>query len=214
MRFALSWRTAGAGPGLPGLPTQPKRAISGNLRADRVHDGCYRLFHIAAIPVHLHWSVFMMFAALALASVWIGMGLVLGALAVCAVMLAHEFGHAAFARRLGYEVTMIRLLPYRAQCRYQTPYSEFEVAVIAWGGIVGQLFLLLPASAALYFYGNTTSGALNVFLIVCSYFNAVIIVINLIPAGHLDGMKAWRLPRMLLRARLTMRALRRSHTLL
>ena len=213
MRFALSWRAAAAGPELPQLPPQPKRAISGNLPAGRVHDGCYRLFHIAAIPVHMHWSVFMMLTALAVASVSIGMGLLWGSLAVCVVMLAHELGHAIFARRLGYEVTEIRLLPFRGRCNHDEPYSDFEVAVIAWGGIAGQFLLLLPAAALLHFYGNTTSGALNVLLIVFSYFNAAIIAVNLIPARNLDGANAWRLPLMLFRARRTMRALMRNHLL-
>jgi stage IV sporulation protein FB len=213
MRFALSWRAAAAGPELPELPPQPKRATAGGLPASRVHDGCYRLFHIAAIPVHVHWSVFMMFAAVAVASVRLGLGLLWGALAVCIVMLAHELGHAMFARRLGYEVSEIRLYPFRGHCRYDEPYSDFEVAAIAWGGIAGQLLLLLPAAAMLYFYGNTASGALNVFLIVFSCLNAAIIAINLIPARNLDGANAWRLPLMLFRARRTMRALMRSHIL-
>jgi Zn-dependent protease len=213
MRFALSWRAAAAGPEVPEPPQQPKRAIPGNLPAGRVYDGCFRLFHIAAIPVHVHWSVFMLLAAVALASIRVGVGLSLGALAVCMVMLAHELGHAAFARRLGYDVTEIRLLAYRGRCRYDQPYSDFEVAAIAWGGIAGQLLLLLPAAATLYFHGNTASGALNVFLVVFAYVNAAIMTINLIPARNLDGAQAWRLPLMLVRARRTMRALMRSHIL-
>src|SRR5690349_20408685 len=128
MRFALSWRAAAAGPELPELPPQPKRAIPGNLRANRVHDGCFRLFHIVAIPVHVHWSVFVLLAAVAAASFRAGVGLFLGALAVCMIMLAHELGHAAFARRLGYDVSEIRLIAYRGRCCYDEPYSDFEIA--------------------------------------------------------------------------------------
>jgi Zn-dependent protease len=129
-------------------------------------------------------------------------------------MLAHELGHAAFARRLGYAVSEIRLFAFFGHCRHLRAYSAFEEAVIAWGGVVGQLILLAPAALTLAMLGNTQYGPLNVLLIALSYFNAVVLAIHLIPAGAFDGAKAWRLPVMLLRARRTMRALRRAKILL
>jgi Zn-dependent protease len=155
-----------------------------------------------------------MFAGLVAAAGVVGAGLVVFAFGVFTLMLVHELGHAFLARRLGYEVLDVRLFPLFGQCRHHRPYSDYEDAVIAWGGVAAQLLLLLPAIATLTLLGNTRYGPINVLLIVFSYFNAVMMVCNLVPARGMDGAKAWRVPLMLARAKWTMRQLRRSKVLL
>ena len=208
-RLALSWRASVASPSpIYAPPTAPRAAASDE--ADR----CLQLFHIAAIPIRFHWSTLLMLVGLIAASGVLGAGLAVLAFAVCTVTLAHELGHAYLARRLGYEVMDIRVFPVFGKCRYDRPYSDYEDAVIAWGGVAAQLLLLLPAAATLALVGNTSYGAINVLLIGLSYFNAVVMACNLAPARGMDGAKAWRLPFMVAKAKWTMRQLRRSKIIL
>jgi Zn-dependent protease len=211
MRLAMSWRAAASSPAAPSprLASPPSRS----LRARGRPDGCYRLFDVAGIPVRFHWTALVMFASLVAAAGVCGAGLAVFACGVFTMMLAHELGHAFLARRLGYEVLDIRLFLLLGQCRHHKTYSDYEDAVIAWGGVGAQLLLLLPAIGTLTLLGNTRYGPINVLLIVFSYFNAVMMVCNLVPAQGMDGAKAWRLPLMLARAKWTMRQLRRSKVL-
>jgi Zn-dependent protease len=212
MRLAMSWRAAASSPAIR-LP-RPASTTPRRVRARSRPDGCYRLFHVAGIPVRLHWTALLMFASLVAAAGVCGAGLALFAFGIFTMMLVHELGHVFLARRLGYEVLEIRMFPLLGQCRHRRPYSDYEDAVIAWGGAGAQLLLLLPAVATLTLLGNTQYGSINVLLIVFSYFNAVMMVCNLIPARGMDGAKAWRLPLMLVRAKWTMRQLRRNKVLL
>jgi Zn-dependent protease len=212
-RLVLSWRAAAASPGAA-HPALPASTVPRTFHARGKRDGCYRLFHVAEIPVKLHWSALTLFAALTAASAWVGAALALLAIGIFVVMLVHELGHAFLARRMGYQVLEIRLFPFHGQCRYHQPYSAFEDAVIAWGGVAAQSLLLLPATATLVLLGNTAYGPLNLLLVVFSYFNACIMIFNLMPTRAMDGDKAWRLPLMIARAKWTMRELRRNKVLL
>lgn len=172
----------------------------------------YQLFAVAGIPVHLHWSTLAMFGALLLASLFLGVPWIAAAVALLVIMLWHELGHAFIARRLGYPITGIMLFPLIGQCHYQQPYSAFEDARIAWGGVTAQLIVLVPAVATLTFFGNSSYGALNAVLIVFTYFNVVIILLNLLPSRGLDGAKAWALVPMVLKAKWKTRQLKRRRS--
>ena len=212
VRLAAAWQ-ASAAPATDFFePSQSP--FSGNPYAGRQHDRCVRLFALGGIPVRAHWSTLLLLGTLVATAWLIGPGPLLLALGVLAVMLTHEIGHACFARRMGYPAIEIRIYPLVAHCYYREPYSEFEDAVIAWGGVAAQMLLLVPAAIAFAIIGNTPSGALNVMLLALTYVNAIMIVLNLIPAPGLDGRRAWKLPFMLARAKLTVRALRRSKVLL
>jgi len=208
-RLALSWRASVSRPSPVYAPPIARIA-----HASSEPDRCFRLFHVAGIPIRFHWSTLLMLAGLIAASGILGAGLAVLAFAVCTVTVAHELGHAYLARRLGYEVLDIRVFPVFGNCRYDRPYSEYEDAIIAWGGVAAQFLLLLPAAATLALVGNTSYGSINVLLIGLSYFNAVVMACNLAPARGMDGAKAWRLPFMVIKAKWTMRQLRRSKIIL
>jgi len=151
-----------------------------------------------------------MFGVLLVASVLFGVPWIAAALALFTIMIWHELGHAMIASRLGYPILGITLFPVLGQCHYQQPYSAFEDAVIAWGGVIAQLIVLVPAVLILVFFGNTSSGIVNAFLIVFTYFNAIMVLVNLVPSRGLDGAKAWRLAPMVLKANWKVRQLRRQ----
>ena len=154
-----------------------------------------------------------MFALFGAAIPFLGIPIIFIALGLFTVMLAHEFGHAVLAKRLGNRVYRIQIFPIHGLCLYETPYSPYEDSIIAWGGVLAQFILFVPAAATLAFLGNSSIGSINVLLVTYSYLNAVIMVTNLTPAAPFDGKKAWRLPLLLLRAKWTMYQLKRKKIL-
>ena len=173
----------------------------------------YRLFHAGGVPVDFHWSAIVMFG-LFLAGVPIfGIPLLFIALGLFAILLVHELGHAFLAKRLGYHVVRIQIFPIHGFCLYEEPYSAYEESIIAWGGVLAQFVLFVPSALVLAYFGNSSVGSVNVLLVMFSYINASIMVMNLTPAAPLDGKKAWRLPLILVRAKWTMYQLNRKKIL-
>jgi stage IV sporulation protein FB len=112
-----------------------------------------------------------------------------------ALILVHELGHAALARRLGYRVHWILLSPVHGQCVYDAPRSRYDESYVAWGGVSAQLTLLIPAAAVWSLAGSALPNVLNLSLAVLTYYNAAIIILNLTPVAPFDGAAAWRLLR-------------------
>jgi Zn-dependent protease len=142
-----------------------------------------------------------------------GIPLLFIALGLFTILLVHELGHAFLVKRLGYQVIRIQIFPIHGICLHEAPYSVYEESIIAWGGVLAQFVLFVPAATVLAFFGNSSIGSVNVLLVTFSYINASIIVTNLTPAAPLDGKKAWRLPPNLMRAKWTMYQLKRKKIL-
>jgi Zn-dependent protease len=149
--------------------------------------------------LHLHWSALALAAGLL--AIWIrqpahaleAVGGYFG------VLLLHEIGHAAIARRLGCRATDIRLSFLHGACETAAPESPRDEALIAWGGALAQLAVALPLIALSRVPAVAASPAAAF-----GYFSALVAVVNLAPVASLDGAKAWRLPAILageLRAR-------------
>lgn len=173
----------------------------------------YRVLNVNGLPVYFHWSAVLLFAVFVAASPFFGFPIVFIALGLFSIMLAHELGHAYLVKHLGYRVYRIRIFPVHGLCLYEETDSPYEDYIIAWGGVLAQLILFVPAVAILAIFGNTSVGSINVLLVAFSYINAVIMVINLTPAPGLDGGKAWRLPLIFLKAKWTIFQLRRKKIL-
>jgi membrane-associated protease RseP (regulator of RpoE activity) len=108
-----------------------------------------------------------------------------------AVILIHECGHMVFAQRKGYQVLAIELYPILGFCRYQEPWSRYDSALIAWGGVAAQAVVAVPIVAWVTVFGFTRFDALNVAMGILGYYSLVIAMLNLIPVPPLDGAKAW-----------------------
>lgn len=173
----------------------------------------YRVFRVIGIPIYFHWSAVLMFGLFAVAIPFLGVPILFIAIGLFSIMLVHELGHAILAIRLGYRVNRINIFPIHGLCLYEQPYSPYENSIIAWGGVIAQLVLFVPATAILGFFGNTSFGSINVLLVGFSYINGFIMAINLAPGPGLDGRKAWRLPIFIARAKWTMFQLKRKKIL-
>jgi len=152
------------------------------------------------IGIHLHWSWLVLLGfslGLGLYEGWV-VALLLGSLG--ALLLAHELGHALLARCCHCPVQAIVLHPLHGRCLYELPGDELEAlreAVIAWGGVLAQGLLLIPAGAALLLWGWDGAPFLNALLLVLGPVNGAMLVLNLAPTPGLDGHCAWRLPGLL-----------------
>ncbi len=154
-----------------------------------------------------------MFAIFIIAIPFLGIPVLFITIALFSLMLIHELGHAFVAQRLGYKAYRITIYPIVGLCFSEPPYSAYEAALIAWGGVTAQFLLFVPATTILILFGNSSVGSVNVLLVAFSYINACMIVMNLLPFAPFDGKQAWQLPIILLRAKWTMYQLKRKKIL-
>jgi hypothetical protein len=152
-------------------------------------------FRLFGTRVLVHWQ-FM----LALPICWLvmrsGSGGYLGFLSLLALSLAHEFGHAALARYCGRDVERIELFFLQGTCVHAECEYEIERIVIAWGGALVQLALMLVFALLYHMALQLPRPAFHflepIFAIFIAW-NAVTLFVNLAPVDGQDGKIAWRI---------------------
>ena len=127
------------------------------------------------------------------------------------IILLHEYGHAFFINKLGYKTHAIYLGVIHGLCEYELPYIMKHQAIIAWGGVLAQLFVAIP----LIIISQTTdiSRIQGVSQIVAflGYISALVSVVNLAPARGLDGATAWKIFPILIKEKLNKKPKRKKH---
>jgi membrane-associated protease RseP (regulator of RpoE activity) len=113
--------------------------------------------------------------------------------AYLSMLLIHEFGHQWVATRRGCSVLAIELYPIHGKCRFESPRSDRDRSLIAWGGAAAQFLVALPLATFVILRGYTQSQAMNAILAILGFMSPAVALFNLIPAGNLDGQAAWRL---------------------
>lgn len=119
---------------------------------------------------------------------WSGVEVALG---VAAILLFHEFGHCAMARRLGIRVDGIGAGLYLI---FPALFSRISLAgLLTWreridlfaAGAIFQMYLT-PLLAGLHF-ATATTAAKQLFIV-----NLLLLVFNLVPVLHFDGYRIMR----------------------
>lgn len=157
-----------------------------------------RSVRVAGARVHVHWL------ALALGGVvlgiWIRQPFHAAEAVACyfGLILLHEVGHAAMARRLGYAAPDIYLGFMHGFCMYDHPDTLREDALIAWGGVLAQMAVALPLLALDQIPGFSALPFVGIVVVAFGYFSVLIAAVNLVPMRGCDGAKAWRLLPLLL----------------
>jgi Zn-dependent protease len=93
--------------------------------------------------VSVHWSApigFLLFFGFQVRPV--------GWLVLAAIILMHEWGHAVMVRRFRLVVYSIVLTGMGGECTWAGNATKAERAIIAWGGVLGQVPALLVGLAA------------------------------------------------------------------
>jgi Zn-dependent protease len=150
--------------------------------------GTLRIGSWRGVPVSIHWSApigFLLFFSFQFRPV--------GWLVLAAIILIHEAGHAFLVRRFRLVVYSIVLTGTGGECTWAGHATPAQRAIIAWGGVLAQVPLLLiglaldallpPKAPALVMEAATTLVSVNVMLI----------AFNLLPIPGLDGWQAWRI---------------------
>jgi Zn-dependent protease len=156
--------------------------------------GSIRLFRLAGIDLYLHWSWFLL-AVYGIQSradtysspVWP----VLEYLALFAIVLMHEFGHALACRQVGGQASQIVLWPLGGVAYVAPPPRP---GAMLWSIAAGPLVnvLLTPVLGAAWVLGHTAgwdSAVPNAYTFVQTLFiiNCVLLIFNLLPVYPLDG---------------------------
>jgi Zn-dependent protease len=158
------------------------------------HQGSLKLFHVAGIQVFLHWSWFVVAvieinhrAAAYSNVVWN----VLEYLALFAIVLMHEFGHALACRQVGGQAHQIVLWPLGGVA-YVTPPPRPGATL--WSIAAGPLVnvILVPVLTLLLMLGKSTGWNVTMpdafaLLWMIWTINLGILIFNLLPIYPLDG---------------------------
>jgi len=144
----------------------------------------------AALYVHL--SVVVAAAVIALAGVQDPAFAAATLLSLVALILLHEFGHAAVAHYFGYPVKSIWFGLIHGRCAFETPLTEWERCLVAWGGVAAQLIIAIPICVADALWHRPV-GVFGPVVLILGYWSLVVAVLNLIPSRGLDGQLAWRI---------------------
>lgn len=156
--------------------------------------GSFRLFQVAGISVHLHWSWFLI-AILAYPNrgesytspVWN----VIEYLTLFGIVLLHEFGHALACRQVGGRANEILLWPLGGIAFVSPPPRP---GAWLWSIAAGPLvnLVLVPLTVGAYIAASTqgladTHPDAHHYLFAVMVMNAFLLVFNLLPIYPLDG---------------------------
>jgi stage IV sporulation protein FB len=157
---------------------------------------------ISRVDIYVHWSVFALAAFMLFGVLQRPITTLVGIACWMGVLLLHECGHMIAARARRSHVHAIELYPIYAVTRFETPWSRFDHAVIAWGGVIAQASIAIPMVLWIKFVGYTPFEAANEVLVLFGFFSLAIAIFNLLPLQPLDGAMAWQIvPAALERAR-------------
>jgi Zn-dependent protease len=151
------------------------------------------IMQIRGVRVYAHWSLLLIGTLILLGPFERPAETLAAWIAFFSVILIHECGHMLMAQWKGYDVLAIELYPIHGFVRFQEPWSRYDDALIAWGGVLAQAAVALPLVTWVAIFGFTRSDPANVAIGILGYYSLVVALFNLIPVAPLDGAKAWRL---------------------
>ncbi len=163
--------------------------------------GYLTLMRVRGVPLRLHWTLPL--GALLLSGGRFEPGLWLGIVLVIAL---HEAGHALVVHRVGLVNLGVDLTGFGGRCVWAGHPTPIQRALVAWGGVLAQLALLVPMIAVSLLVDLPARGFLADLVEAFTRANAFLIVVNLLPIQPLDGAEAWPLLRHLWDARRRRRA--------
>lgn len=166
----------------------------------------WRIGRLAGIGIYVHVTFLLIVLWIAIPEYALGLSAVAGALiylvALFAIVVLHELGHALMARRFGVRTRDIILLPIGGVARLErmprNPRQELLVALAGPAVNVGLAILLYamvrltgqPPAAELYAFDVISS--VRGFLYQLVFVNIMLALFNLLPAFPMDGGRVLR----------------------
>lgn len=141
------------------------------------------------IKTYFHWSfpVGGLFVAFFIGESNITAGIYL-IIAYTSLILLHELGHAIAAIHYSKQIKVILLTGAGGWCFAEEPNTVFSKLLFYSGGIIAQFIALILTVLLLFISGNPESLFLNCFVLVYTIVNIALIIINLYPSQHTDGL--------------------------
>jgi Zn-dependent protease len=156
--------------------------------------GSFHLFRLLGIDVFLHWSwILIAFIEVEYRRGEYGSVTwnVLEYLALFAIVLLHEFGHALACRQVGGRANQIVLWPLGGVAYVAPPQRP---GAMLWSIAAGPLVnvALFPVLTGIWFFARSSGWAeampnLYHFLLAIAEINLVLLIFNLLPIYPLDG---------------------------
>jgi hypothetical protein len=128
--------------------------------------------------------------------------------ALVGLLMVHELGHAVIALRYGHRVTAIEVTGFGGVCRWEGDTTEDERGAIAWGGVTAQALVAASTELIITWTGEPESSVGLQLLRALIHVNLLLIAVNLLPIGSLDGKEAWSWVVRLIRRRRSQSAVR------
>jgi len=147
-----------------------------------------RVFHAR---LYLHWTALGLAAFLLLGMIRRPAEALAAIACYFGVILLHEVGHAAMARRLGYRAPVIRLSFIHGVCEVDGPDTRRDAIAIAWGGVLAQLAVAVPLVALEQIHGVMAQPFVAIVIGAFGNFSLLVVLLNLLPIPGLDGATAW-----------------------
>ena len=165
-----------------------------NMRNQIPKRGYLGPFYVQRVPVLIHWSfpVGGIAVALFLGDVTWRTAIPL-IFAYTTLILIHEFGHAIAAISSGSKVHAVLVTGAGGWCIADNPKSFPRRFTFYAGGIIAQLLVLLITAVFIALFNNSTSIVINLYILVFTFVNIVLILINIVPSEGTDGKAIWHL---------------------
>ena len=154
-------------------------------------DKLTEILRIKGVPIYVHWSVLLISVLILANVIHQPVTSLVGLVAYLSVLLIHEVGHLVAAQKMHSEVISIKLYPIFGITRFKMPWSRFDHCVIAWGGVIAQALIAIPAAGWIMFFGYSRFEAINAMLVLLGFFSLGVAAFNLLPIPPLDGATAW-----------------------
>lgn len=151
------------------------------------------LMRVRGVRVDLHWTVFLVGAFFLLGATQRPIPVLAALVSYMGVLLIHECGHMVIAQKKRCHVYSIKLYPILGLVQYDEPFSHYDHALIAWGGVLAQAMVAIPVLIWIEVFDYTHSEAWNVSLDIWGYVSIALALFNLIPVRPFDGATAWKI---------------------
>lgn len=149
-------------------------------------DGFLILGRLWGAPIRIHWTTPLV------AFVLTNFSFVPGAwLGFLVLVLVHEIGHAIAVRSFGANVVSVNAHGLGGTCEWYGHVTARQRAIIAWGGVLAQAALYIPARFVAAMVPSW--GIIGEIMYTLTATNLILIVVNLLPIRPLDGAEAWKL---------------------
>lgn len=148
--------------------------------------GYFRLGSFRGAPIQLHFTFFIVAAFFCRLSVarWISFFF---------LILFHELGHAVLVRARRLSVVTVEINGLGGLCHYRGNASNFDSALIAWGGVWAQGLCYLVAASVDDLLPGPSGPFLAQLISGFTTANLSLMLLNLLPIRPLDGAEAWKL---------------------